>query len=254
MNEIMETPQRVNAEESWPLYDSLVVMNNVNSLYPNAAWYQQYSDIAVPADLPLFNVRNKSVGEAYCNFDSSDKMAFAYEIFALGILVAGPAVSGIKIGESTPSAANQTRPGDIFFASEVIRHSTFILKVGQDEKLVAPVSSLPAGEGIAGLAKIFDDANNTLGLALSNLGNGVPLKRNMWVFPKPIRVPRDRNISGTLVFSNYLRTSLAKCAGPGQLLNSATGGYPDKYPSASLIRVTMLGRRYVQQRNELAYY
>jgi hypothetical protein len=242
--------QRRNAIEVWPIYDTVMIMNNVNSLYPNANWYQQYDDLAVPAEIPFFNVRNKSVGEAYCNLDSSDKMSFGFEIFGLGVYVGAPAVSGIKVADQAPTAANQVRCADGFFATEVVRHSTFILKIGQDEKLVSPVSILPSGEGVAGYSKMVDDANNGLGLALGNINNGMAFKKNMFLFPEPISVPRDRNISGSLVFSPYLRSALAKASGPGNLLNNPT---PDVYPSASIIRVTMLGRRGVQQRNELAY-
>lgn len=246
--------ERMNAIEVWPQYDTVMVMDNVNTLYPNAGWYRQYSDLAAPAEIPFFNVRNKSVGEAYCNFDSADKIPYGYEIFAIGVYIAAPAVSSMRVGAGDePIASNQTRCADVFFATEMLRHSSLILKVGQDEKLVAPLSLLPSGEGVHGWSKTIDAANHAAGAAIHNFGDGVVDKKNMWLFPEPVQVPKDRNLSAVLVLSPYLRASLTKAEGPGVLLNTNEATFPDRYPAAAMIRVTMLGRRGVQQRNELAY-
>jgi hypothetical protein len=242
---------KVNATEIWPLYDSVMICNAVTTLYPKANWYAQYSDFADPAEIPFFNVRNRSIGMQYNNFDSSEKLPFVYHIYGLAISVQAPIVSQIKIGEDNPTAANQTRPGDLFFATELARHSAFILKVGQDEKMVNATNLLPPGSGVHGFADMFNKAGNNAGSMPSNLQNGVPEHKNVWAFPEPIAVPRDRNVSGTLVLSSYMRESLKKCIGPGNYLNDDTADHPNKYPAASVIRATLIGKREVQLRNNL---
>lgn len=245
--------EKQNALETWPLYDSVMISNVVDALYPQASWYKQYSDLAAPAEIPFFNVRNKSIGVQYCNFDSSEKLPFVFHIYGLAISVQAPIMSQEKINATNPDAANQTRYADAFFATELPRHSAFILKVGQDEKLVNCTNLLPPGSGVSGNGAMFNTAGNTVGGMISDLQNGEPEIGNVWIFPEPIAVPRDRNISGTLVLSSYLRGCLTKAAGPGLYLANDTTNHPDRYAAASLIRATLIGKREVQLRNNLSY-
>lgn len=245
--------EKVNALETWPLYDSVMICNVVDSLYPQANWYKTYQAFADPAEIPFFNVRNKSIGQSYCNFDSSEKLPFVYHIYGLAISVQTPIVSQEKTDATNPDAANQTRYADAFFATELARHSAFILKVGQDEKLVNATNLLPPGSGVSGFGDIFNKAGNNAGGMISNVQNGHPDIHNVWLFPEAIAVPRDRNISGTLVLSSYMRDSLKKAAGPGLYLANDTTDHPDRYAAASMIRATLIGKREVQLRNNLSY-
>ena len=243
--------KRVNTRENWPLYDTALIAANVNTLYPQANWYTSYADLAEPAEIPFFNVRNKSIGMQYCNFDSSEKLPFVYHIYGLSISVQAPIISQTKIGADNPTAADQTRAGDLYFSTELARHAAFILKVGQDEKLVSSCDLIPPGSGVTGFASMLNKAGNNAGSMNSNLQQGDPDMKNIWAFPEPIAVPRDRNISGTLVISSQMRTALKKCIGPGNYLNNDTTDHPDKFPAAAMIRATLLGRREVQLRNNL---
>lgn len=242
-----------NARERFPLYDTVMVMNNCSTMYPNAAWYNQYADLGAPAEIPFLNVRNRSIGAAYNNFDSAEKLPFVYHIYAMGIYFTPPTVSTMKIGETAPTATNQVRASDIYFATEMARHSSMILKVGQDEKWVGSSDMLPAGQGVSGWVRHLDATAQTLGGSVQTFNNGEPANRNVWVFPEPISVPRDRQISGVLTLSSNLRDALKKASGPGYWLNTTETDYPDKYPAASLIQVILGGYREVQPRNQLTF-
>lgn len=235
-----------NAVEDWPLFDTIMIANNVDTLYKNAGWYAQYSDLAAPATIPVFNVRNRSVGVQYCNFDSANKMPFVYHVEGIGIEINAPLINFQSVNIGSASGA------DVFFANDLKNHMGFILRVSQDEKLVCSVSCMPAGGGISGWATRLNGTatggtfRNTL-----TTTNGLPMKDNTWVFPQPVTLPREVNIEGQIVLSPYARKALARCLGPGNWRRTDAGG--TDYPQAATIVVKMEGVREVQQRNELHY-
>jgi hypothetical protein len=249
----MLEPEEFNALEVWTLYDTFMIMNEVETLYPNANWVKQYANMANMNEIPFFNVRNRSVGEAYCNLDSSEKLPYPYHICAAGIYVSAPVVSMKKVGGTVPTPDNQCRYADIFFATELPRFSAFKLKVGVDEKYIAKTNMMPSGQGLAGWARVLDAAGNTLGGSVGNLQSGTPHKNNKGVFPEPIAVPRDRNMSGSLHIASYFSDAMEKAAGPGVWLNTTEADYPDQYAAASIIRVVLAGFREVQLRNQLHF-
>lgn len=240
-----------NAYEGWTLYDTVMVSSVVDSLYKNSAWYTSYQALGQPSTIPFFNVRNKSVGVQYCNFDSANKLPFVFHCYSIGIDFDAPAVSFGDESETTGQS-------DAFFAAELANHCGFILKVSQDEKLVQTCVCMPSGQGVAGWNSQVGATGPDPAHSMQNVTFGIPDRENRWHFAKepgdiPVQMPREVNIEGLLIVSEYGRAALAKMAGPGNWqFNTSASGF-NSYPQAATIRVSMYGKREVQQRNDLHF-
>lgn len=237
--------QYQNAVEDWPLYDSVLIASNVDQLYKNSGFLTSYAALANFAEIPFFNTRNKSVGVQYCNMDSANKMPFVYHLEEIGISFHSP-LGSYQAGGGTPP---RTELSDAFFSADLYSHCGFIFKVAQDEKLVADCGSMPDGEGIKGWAGNQSESTSLQFVSNQTFSQGEAEVSLNWKFPKPISIPRDQTIEGKLVLSNDARTALTKMVGPGLLPLADTG--IDTAPQAALIKVTMYGKREVQQRNAL---
>jgi len=240
--------QFVNAYESWTLYDTVLIAKNVNEIANNAQWYTSYAQLSQNATVPFFNVRNKSVGVSYCNLDSANKLPFVFHCYSIGVDFEGPTVS-------TPNAEGGPGAGawaSLFFSGELIKHCGFILKVSQDEKLVNTCNLLPSGQGVSGFGSVLHNTGPGIIEMFQDVGSGVNDRDNRWKFAQPIQMPREVNIEGTLYLSNYARNALVKCAGPNFIQNQF-GVSASNYAACASIKVTLYGKREVQQRNELHY-
>lgn len=237
--------QKLNALESWSLYDTVVIASNVNTFFSKEAYFSSYADLANQATVPFFNSRNQSVGVQYCNMESANKMPYPYHLYSIGIDFESPTVS---YGDPTDTKL----PSDMFFSNELVKHCGFIFKVSQDEKLVQTCSLMPSGQGVAGYAAYPVDGSGDAGAAQHNVTNGVPHRDNRRAMRSPIVIPREATIEGQLVLSNYAREALAKAAGPGDWENDQAVP-ANNFPQSSQIRVTMYGYREVQQRNALHF-
>jgi hypothetical protein len=229
-----------NALETYPLYDSVLIGTNAPGLYQNSGYFANFAALGVPATIPFLNVRNKAIaGKQYNNFDSANKLPYVYHCHSIGLSIEAPAVSFGNTGAG-PS------PSNLFFATELVKHCGFILKVGQDEKLVAPGSLIPSGQGVAGYASNFASTGDKQSV-IQNTNNGNPDKNNRFPFPETISMPRESNVEGQLVISEYGREALKKCVGPGNWEKDQDES--EQYPAMAVIRVTLFGEREVQQRN-----
>jgi len=237
----------LNAWESWTLYDSVLINNNVETLFKNAGFFKSYNDLAVPAEIPMLNVRNNSVGDMYNNFDSRDKLPFAFECWSMGISFKSAAIL------NAVATLDNEILSDILFTSELPKHCAVQLMVSQDEKLVQTVTLFPDGQGPSGWASDMTPGVAVGAKAIQNVSTGVNHRENRWKFPEPVLMPRGTNISAKLIISEYGRELLAGLIGntPGFFTVSQD---PDlSYWSASIIRLSMYGKREVQQRNRLHY-
>lgn len=238
-----------NAYESWSLYDTVLIGENAPALHQGAGFFADYAALSVPSQIPFFNVRNKSVGTPYCNFDSANKLPFVFHCYSIGLDIEAP-LSLASVDQGNP--ANTPTYSNLFFSGELAKHVGFILKVSQDEKLVQTGTLMPSGQGIAGWQNQYGNFAEDGNAALSNLSVGVPEKNNRWKFAEPIAMPREVNIEGNLVFSEYAREALSSMYGPGTVY-AQEGISGSAYPAYSQIRVTLYGMREVQQRNALHY-
>lgn len=240
-----------NAYETWPLYDTVLIGGDAQTFHQNAGFFTDFSSMATPSVIPFFNVRNKSVGEQYCNLDSANKLPFVYHLYSIGVDFISPLVGG---SQAIESATDSARESYMYFAGEIWKHASFILKVSQDEKLVGTVSLMPSGQGITGWQTGFTTNAEDNATALQTLGNGETISggpnSNRWKFAEPIQMPREVTFDGQLRFSEHARNALQRMVGP---LNIATDGETTLKALMAQIRVTMYGMREVQQRNALHY-
>lgn len=239
-----------NAVEDWPLYDSILIASNANTLYRGAGFFNSYQELSAPAQIPFFNVRNRSVGVQYCNMDSANKMPYVYHLQSIGIAVEAPLASCAR--DALP-VAERTEASDLFFANDLINHLGFIFRVAQDEKMVTNARYLPSGEGIVGWGGNQTETIGNQFLTSTTVTNGVATNENRYPLPTPISIPREENIEGSLILSPYAREALAKMIGPGDWPCISQSNIPDQKPQAALIRITLYGVREVQQRNALHY-
>lgn len=237
----------MNAWESWTLYDSVLINNDVETLFKGAGFFASYNDLAVPAEIPMLNVRNNSIGDMYNNFDSRDKLPFAFECWSMGISFKTAAVV------NNVSADNNEILSDVLFNSELPKHCAVQLMIAQDEKLVQTTTLFPDGQGASGWASNMTPGVTVGAQNIQNVSTGINHRENRWKFPEPILMPRGVNISAKLIVSEYGRELLAGLAAnmPGQFKVSQDPAVD--YWSASIIRLSMYGKREVQQRNALHY-
>lgn len=235
--------QFLNVNETYPQIDTVLIGSNVNTLFNNAGYFESYADLAVPGSIPFLNVRNNSVGTAYNNFNTKGKMTYPFHLYAIGLTFFTPLQMG-DAGEQT--ALSNDGKSHLVFAAELPRHCAFEFKIGQDEKIVNTVALMPGGQGIHGWQTGFATEISDPSIGFGNATIGKKDKRNKVVYKKPLVIPRDETIEGNLRFSPYGLELLKKLVGPGDISTGATS-----YPSMSGIRVSLFGRREVQQRGEL---
>lgn len=130
------------------------------------------------------------------------------------------------------------------------------LRVRQDEKLLHTCYLAPEGVGpygIVGGIGGFQDGMAANPASLTSLTQGQPFLDNRWKFPSPIGIPRGATFSVEIELSEYGRDLLSILCGPEEY-NFNCGGQDSKQIGAcSTIRCSLIGKRGVQQRNELHY-
>jgi hypothetical protein len=239
----------VNVYEPWMLYDTVLIGTGKSS-YPG--WYESFATLGAASSVPFFNQRNQAqTHPAYNNFDSQEHLSFVFHCYSLGIEFFGMPFS--DWGAWNVDHYDPVDYGENYakFCSEVVQHSGFVLKVGQDEKAVLNSTAAPSGGGITGVTnRLYAQlaVGEVLG-TFQNLINGSPHISNRFKFKTPIKMPRAVNVEGKLVFSEYARYLLQLMAGPGTFTSQNIDAATD-FNSIAGIRVSMFGKREVQQRGE----
>jgi hypothetical protein len=239
-----------NAVEVWELHDSVLISEYVdtNPKYQGVGFYNSYAAMGQAAEIPFFTIRNSSIVDpAYCNFDSKDKMNFAFHCFSIGVDFIPPIMNGVENENAVARGA--------VFSAELPKHASFVLTLNQDEKVVATVPLLPSGQGTVGdMVPAHASPNTGPADMAANYANGQATIKNRWEFksPGPLRIPRNVTIKGALRFSTIGRAILAGMENPGtaQVTNDPTPGQgTGEVELAALIRVSLFGVREVQLRN-----
>lgn len=250
--------EKLRAQESWPLYDTILIGSEVPS---QPGWYPSFQAAAQETELSFFNMRNRSqVGPQYCNLDTSEQLDFAYEIDSIGVdFLAPPSSQGRNVTGSFVSDSDT--PFGVFMG-DLIRHASLSLVLNQDEKLNAPLSALPSGIGpTGGMNRAHPQVAapqaviNQAGIQ-GQITNGQPVMTNRWPFPKPIRVPRNHNLRAVIRLSEWGRYMLNELQGPYNIFmgNNAQAPEDGIVPAVCAIRVTLIGNRFVQLRNAQSFY
>lgn len=243
-----------NVREAWPLYDTILI-SPWTSDKKVSGWFTDYQAFSAKQTHPFFNVRNMGeTGLAYCNMETKDQMPFAYHIYSLGVSFQAAIGRPANINEEEePPQWNFM--SDAIFIKDMPQHIGLRLRVSQDQKILTTCYLAPEGTGPYGLvaaASFSGSAGNPV--SLTSATQGIPELGNRWKFPSPIAVPRGATFSAELELSEYGRELMGHLCGP-EPYNFAC--YPDGDPTeidtVSSIRVSLIGKREVQQRGELHY-
>jgi hypothetical protein len=254
---IRTVAQQFRADESWPLYDTVLIGRDV----PNQpGWFSTFEAFAQETEISFFNRRNRSqVGPEYCNLDTSEQLDFAYMIHSIGVDFIAPPVGTGETEQNVFTSANSANV--LMWGNDLLRHSSLQLILNQDEKLNIPCSACPSGIGPSGTSSLFvnQTAAPPTGAPLGPMGqytNGVPHITNRWPFPQPIRVPRNHNLRAVIKLSEWARFAANRLEGPVQLFMGNNAQSPDagSVPAVFGIRVTLIGNRFVQLRNAQSFY
>jgi hypothetical protein len=177
-------------------------------------------------------------------------MPYVFKIYSLGISFSAPLGIPYPLPE-VPTGDEYNAVCDALFLKEMPLHTGLTLKVREDQKLLHTAQLAPEGAGIYGniVAAQTGGANVN---SFPNGTNGEPLLGNRWRFPTPIAVPRGANYSVEIEFSEYGIEMLKALCGPGTYTFDCGGG-PVELAAIAAIRVSLFGKRQVQQRGELHY-
>lgn len=240
----IQTPEEFAAEfknaiEEYPYYDTVCIGLDVED---GLGWFTSYAAMGAKKEIAFYNARNSSeVGEAYNNQDSSSNMPYAYKAYSFGLEMSAPSVMPQNAG--APPTANMI--AQALFAFELIKHASIDIRLQQDSKLVAYGGLVPPGTGTMGGMNALVGSNFLSGITTSE--NGWPVLKNRWTFQKPLGFPRGCVIKVLLTFSEYARDMLSKMLGPGNMTLDTGVTHAQR----AMIRMSFMGKRAVQQRNEL---
>ncbi len=241
-----EVRAAMNVVEAYALYDTVQIGAKVE---PEEG-YASFPLLAAEEEIPFFTKRTRSkVGLAYTNKDSTDALPFAFHIYSMGL-------GWLGFPERKPLAADPPPTADqiseyeagYLFEKIIPAHTGVTLKVREDERLAHTAEFVPPGAGVLGYtAGAYNDA------PVHAATQGWPDLANRWRFPEPIRVPRNTIVTVNLKFSKYAKSLLLAMQGPGGIDLSLGPNQPITIQRRALLRVSLIGKREVQQRGELHF-
>jgi hypothetical protein len=239
--------QFMNAEEAWAIYDTIQVRTGITE---KRIGYGSYVALGGAPEWAFFDQRKiGDVGLAYTNRDSNEGLEFPFLAYSLGVRFVAPE----GLCEPIDAAGPQNTLVHAIFSRMILEHVGFKFKVSQDEKLLHTCYLAPDGLGPQGV-NIFNTNNplNVLDQGSYSNTNGQSHISGRWKFPAPIQMPRGCTFNLTMVPSEYARGLLAAMPGPSNYTFSLAAE-ASVFPSSALIRVDIIGKRAVQQRNALHY-
>lgn len=254
--------QYMNAVEVWTPFDTVCIGEN-QSLVNGSRWYESFAALAADEEVSLFNARNRSgVGVAYTNMDTPGQLPFAFKAYSVGIEISAPAFAPVvsysgDVEGVTGPVLDMASSAHAVFAGELQKHASIRMQVSQDEKLVSTVQGCPSGAGVSGAFNLDapDALQGTEIGSVQTFSNGIPDIRNRFKFPIPVDIPRNHIFNVNLKFSRYAREILQRLSGPGRVMINTQPAVDFELedatvPAVCMIRVSLFGIRYVQQRNQ----
>lgn len=237
----------LNAEEAWAIYDTL----QIKSTATEKQGFASYAALGAQPVWSFFDQRKQDIGIAYTNRDSNEGLEFAFEAYSLGVRFVAPE------GVVEPVAAGPLGPDNplshMIFSRMILEHCGFRFKVSQDDKLIHSGYLAPDGLGPGNVSALnSNDALSIYDVGSYSNSNGDPHISGRWKFPRPIEMPRGVTFSLKMEPSEYARTLLQSMPGPRKYTFSI-GGTEYTPDANALIRVDLIGKRGVQQRNALHY-
>jgi len=233
----------VNVVEAFALYDTIQIGTDVTE----QEGYKSFAALAGEEEIPFFSKRTRSnVGLAYTNKDSTDALPFVFFAYSMGVEFLG-STDREAISNPTDELAAEAEGGYIM-EKLLPAHTGVTLKVREDERLAGTAEMIPPGYGSVGYtAGAFNQA------PIQATTQSWPDLSNRFKFPEPIRIPRNTIVTANLRFSKFAKRLLTYLPAPGgiKLWDPSGEGTAILIPRRAMIRVSLLGKREVQQRGEL---
>ena len=245
----------LNVLETYPLFDTVGVCGDLPSLSTRpAGWFPTFAAMGNSIDIPFFNQRNvASAGPEYCNLETRDQTPWPFTVRRINIHFFGPSISSQYIPGPQNLIEFKHTP---IWQLELPRHFGVELSVNTDIRYqgnaMMPGSGAgPVGGGYGMLPGAPAGPDLGQPTAYDSGSQGVADRRNGFVFPVAIDIPKKAALSVTLKPSEYARRLLQTLAGPWNLEFSNAAQSDVITPGGFFgIRVTLHGIRGVQQRGE----
>lgn len=257
--------ERMNVQESWPLYDTLFVTSTYFGQENDSLnWYNTMLAFSQQERHSFFNQRTEgTAGLQYTNKQSADTLDFAYHAYSIGVSFFSPGVrtlGNLNIAGDDWETIDSTLAH--FWEVELPRHCALSLRVQQDIVIELPCFAAPPGYGPCGGGSAFEheqvgriQPNGTTPngaywpVMNASVTSGVPIIQNRFKFNKAIEIPRTATIEGILTVSEIARATLAQMQTQNYILNpEEETDNPVSHPARFGIQVSLLGKREVQQR------
>lgn len=234
-----------NATEAWAIYDAAQIRSDIEQ---DKLGYKSYQAMGALDEWPFFDQRKSDVGIAYTNRDSNETLEYVFHAYSLGVrfvpapcLVEPPADGGGADNHLVHQVLNQA----------LLEHVGLIVRVQQDDKLIHQATLAPDGAGPFGVSVgVAGGVAPFAGVGAYCSTNGEPLLANRWKWPDPVSIPRGATFSVRLRPSKYLKALMTAMPGPGDY-DFHNGTVKTTVPACALMRVDLIGKREVMQRNQL---
>lgn len=250
-----------NVVETYPVYDTLLVGpfmadQHLGHKYVPLKWYESFAALALEEEWPFLDVRNISdVGLAYTNVESKDSFPWAFKAITIGVQFFTAYGAFPDIQAEPPFQAGDYGACQIWQVN-LWEHVGLVFEVRDDQKLKTTVELTPSGTGPYGqsiLGGTILGGGSTVG-GTSCIGE--PVLANRWRFPDWIDIPRGCKARILLKPSTYARYLLACMNGPyswPMKSKDPQATEPILVDALVGVRVSLFGKREVQQRGELHY-
>lgn len=252
----------LNVAEPWILYDTLRVCS-IDKDNTKVGWFDTFAAMASKESHSFYKLRTESnVGLAYTNLQATDSLDYRLDVYSFGVSFFAPIEETGQITslEGIPRyTEHDLGLHGPLWCVDLPRHCGIQLKVQQDiifegACYLAPPGYGPLFGGMSTIGPARPPLEPTPPNMLGAATQGVPTISNRWRFPRPIQIPRTGNIEAILWLSDYARYVLGKLVGPWSYTIQAPMGSPPPYaynfPAACGVQVSMLGKRWVQQRGQ----
>lgn len=245
MGQEQAAAQFANATEAWAVYDAAQIRSDIEM---DKLGYKSYAAMGALDEWPFFDQRKSDVGIAYTNRDSNETLEYVFHAYSLGVrFVPAPCIVEPQ-GQS--NGADHNHLVHQILNQALLEHVGLVLRIQQDDKLIHQATLAPDGAGPSGISiGIQGGVAPFAGAGAYCSTNGEPLLANRWKWPDPVSIPRGATFSVRLRPSKYLKALMSIMPGPGDL--TFDNGTAHKIPACALMRVDLIGKREVMQRNQL---
>lgn len=253
-----------NVREPWEMHDTLCVCQALYGSESNAGYFTTFNAFGQQLEHLFFKRRSEgNVHRAYNNQQAEDRADFVFHAFQVGLAFIAPPTP-LDVDGAAPANPNEFL--NVWWQTDLPRHCSASLKIGQDTNLVLNAMMMSPGYGPSnsGVSYGVDDTNVGVNWQemVHTASQGIPTPQaRYWIAggtlanPKPIGIPKGELVELRLEVSEHARGLLQATTGPGSIRMGGTGEGPggsgSYIVSRYAIQASLWGFREVQQRGEL---